>query len=604
QLAAELIKNTGSMTNFLISGKIKTQKLERAAELLESLQEEFPDQGQHLYGLAETYFRLALANIAVPEGKEVSRYHKKAIDAFQALIDLDPNSFIRGRLCIARQNMAVSYKLLGQHDQALKVYRETRPTAEKLVEEDPSDYQAIFVLAQNHAGIGLVYKAQNGTKDQQAIEAIAKGIDLLKQILSTHPKDLQTLIVHAQLLNELAVLQAGTGKRAEAIESYLDAAENHRLLVSVDPTNIVFKNSLMVILAHLSDQQWFSNKAEDSYVSLRDAIKVLQSLDEQNPDNDAWLQKVAFLFTALHDRQSILAEVQESFLSLQEAHEARHRLAQRFPDKPELSDLEGKTLLALSKHRAQKTPAQKDASLQKAINFYRDLVRNHPKQLSYQLGYVASLTELTTRQTSAEKLEEALTTANTALRIVAALEPAEREQAKESLYALHDQCFNINRSLNRSFEALFHIWRQLEYDAPSKALNVVSRLRAKARENIALDLTAEDSTSYSDSLSIIEDMAEPEHSSAQCCFDTARIYAIIIKTVNNDTSLGETEQQARAATFTARAMHYLTAAQERGFFSDQKETKLLHNDKYFSAFRDREDFQQFITDVETALEKK
>jgi len=209
----------------------------KAAETFRSLMAEDPTQ-DHRTSLADCYFRMALREIGVPENG-VTPYHAKAIDLYGDLIaENKSNTGFVKRLCVARNNLAVDYRVRDKIEESMAVYEATRIIADDLISEDADGQLSQFILAQNLAGVGFLLLETDEVAD--AIKNLANAIEVFEKISHDFPADEEARGHASDILDRLWTVYRDQGNASAAFDSIQRAVNILETLAGDNPANINF----------------------------------------------------------------------------------------------------------------------------------------------------------------------------------------------------------------------------------------------------------------------------------------------------------------------------------------------------------------------------
>ena len=525
---------------------------QNAVTIYETLQAEpGTRKAAFMFRIGSCYLRLARLEVGGQEDGEVSAFHFKSIDAYETYLEAHPENLVaKAQLCVARQNLASDYSLVGKFEESLKVYQDTRIIIDQLIKDNPKDYTTRFSLGQNMIGTGHLY--QEMEDPGKSLECLTDSVSVFDELLKDHPKDQQT--------------------RETLGEAYNDLWQN----------------------------QWDIEDFDGAFASANRCLEILKSLYQDFPENVDYLHSYSDANALIANSFWNDGKQEEAIAAMTEAYAMRMLLYRRLPKGNGYLDYAGKTLLAVAGWREERVSilfgTVPDEEFEKAtkacretITFYESRINDHPENVNYVLRKGSALGLLTNIHSAAKNHDEAMKSANERIDLMESLPQSDRDDNRETIRDSHRTRMEVADTAERYFESLVHLFRARELND-----SVLVKLELFTFELVIPAYIAEEITGYPEALLLFNKYTAREDSSGQTWFDAARIYTLASRLVAKDESLNEEQQAAKISEYAGKAMALLIGAREREFFTDKTNLAALKTDKYLTSLRERDDFKKFV----------
>ena len=531
---------------------------QNAVTIYETLQAEpGTRKAAFMFRIGSCYLRLARLEVGGQEDGEVSAFHFKSIDAYETYLEAHPENLVtKAQLCVARQNLASDYSLVGKFEESLKVYQDTRIIIDQLIKDNPKDYTTRFSLGQNMIGTGHLY--QEMEDPGKSLECLTDSVSVFDELLKDHPKDQQIRETSGEAYNALWLTQRVTGD------------------------------------------------FDGAFASANRSLEILKSLYHDFPENVDYLQKYSDANALIANSFWNDGKQEEAIAAMTEAYAMRMLLYRRLPKGNGYLDYAGKTLLAVAGWREERVSilfgTVPDEEFEKAtkacretITFYESRINDHPENVNYVLRKGSALGLLTNIHSAAKNHDEAMKSANERIDLMESLPQSERDDYRETIRDSHRTRMEVADTAERYFESLVHLFRARELND-----SVLVKLELFTFESVIPAYIAEEITGYPEALLLFNKYTAREDSSGQTWFDAARIYTLASRLVTKDESLNEEQQAAKTSEYAGKAMALLIGAREREFFTDKTNLAALKTDKYLTSLRERDDFKKFAKELEAS----
>ena len=532
---------------------------QNAVTIYETLQAEpGTRKAAFMFRIGSCYLRLARLEVGGQEDGEVSAFHFKSIDAYETYLEAHPENLVtKAQLCVARQNLASDYSLVGKFEESLKVYQDTRIIIDQLIKDNPKDYTTRFSLGQNMIGTGALY--QEMEDPGKSLECLTDSVSVFDELLKDHPKDQQT--------------------RETLGEAYNDLWQN----------------------------QWDIEDFDGAFASANRCLEILKSLYQDFPENVDYLHSYSDANALIANSFWNDGKQEEAIAAMTEAYAMRMLLYRRLPKGNGYLDYAGETLLAVAGWREERVSilfgTVPDEEFEKAtkacretITFYESRINDHPENVNYVLRKGSALGLLTNIHSAAKNHDEAMKSANERIDLMESLPQSDRDDNRETIRDSHRTRMEVADTAERYFESLVHLFRARELND-----SVLVKLELFTFELVIRAYIAEEITGYPEALLLFNKYTAREDSSGQTWFDAARIYTLASRLVAKDESLNEEQQAAKTSEYAGKAMALLIGAREREFFTDKTNLAALKTDKYLTSLRERDDFKQFVKKLEASV---
>ena len=204
-------------------------------------------------------------------------------DGYQRLGNIQGNSY---------------YANMGLSDDALKSFEKAVTISENLVTKYPTNQKYLFSLSQAFLGLGDVLYTLNEL--DSALLRYKKSNHLLLGLTEKYPDSLNYVLALSESFNRIGDVSgmygySNLGNTAMAISSYNQSIDILEKLVVKAPDNTIFRNSLALSLAMLSNLYTVTGKFDEAIGAGYKSVSSFEALLEQDPHN--YLRKTNILVT-------------------------------------------------------------------------------------------------------------------------------------------------------------------------------------------------------------------------------------------------------------------------------------------------------------------
>lgn len=228
----------------LLLSQAKTEEARENLELARhgflSLMAQFPNDTQTLSGLINSQVKMA---VALQNAKKES----EAIELLQTLLPVaeqfakqNPNDpVINSYVAWIHHTWGNALVNRGEHSKAIENFKAAVATGERVLAKSPSEKQVLTRIAESQSAIGL---CQMTLGDSEADASYRKALDTLQTILSSSPRDINTMYAIATSQLNRSNLMVSDGKVEDAISALSAGINIMERALQAAPDNAVFKN--------------------------------------------------------------------------------------------------------------------------------------------------------------------------------------------------------------------------------------------------------------------------------------------------------------------------------------------------------------------------
>lgn len=179
----------------------------------------------------------------------------------------------------------------GDHEAALRQFRQYRRVAQELVELEPLNPEWRLELSYAHSNIASVLQALG--RLEQALEPLAANVALREVLARQDPENSDLQLDLARAHNKVGGVLHRLGRSETALDHHLKELSIKQALVAREPTNTRWL--LDLALAHnycgnVLEHRGEIGRARDHFES---AVSVTRRLVATDPDNAIWLRELA-----------------------------------------------------------------------------------------------------------------------------------------------------------------------------------------------------------------------------------------------------------------------------------------------------------------------
>ena len=260
--------------------------LQESLALAEALVARNPDDGERLFGLAQSHYWVGFVHWRRHELDAAEKQFQAYLDVARRLAVLGPNRADWQReVAYASSNIGSVMQARGDLDEALERFRECLLIEKALLTGVPGDRELARSVASSHNAIGLVLRLR-GRLDEAGIEFGAER-DILARLVTDDPTDSGTQGDLVRSRSYLGDMLLARGRAAAARREYLAALDTIRALVARDAANRSWQRDLA--RAHFK----IGATSPADAPALDRAVAILLPLTRGDSTNAAWQRDLA-----------------------------------------------------------------------------------------------------------------------------------------------------------------------------------------------------------------------------------------------------------------------------------------------------------------------
>ena len=317
----------------------------------------------------------ALAPLRAKLLKEPQAFFKRLRDRLQADRQTTPESL--ARLASASFDLGRVTDEIGDKQDALRAYEESRAIRERLARENPSVTQFQSDLAASHNNIGNLQSETGRTAD--ALASYKQTRAIFERLAREHPSVTRFQSDLAASHNNIGNLQSDTGRPEEALASHERARAIQERLAGENPSVTQFQSELAKSHGNIGLRQSDTGRPAEALASHGRARAIRERLVRENPSVTQFQSDLAISHNNIGIEQREMGRPTEAMASHERARAIRERLARENPSVTQFqSDLAASYLNIGVLQRETGRPAEAMASYEQAHAIQERLAREHP----------------------------------------------------------------------------------------------------------------------------------------------------------------------------------------------------------------------------------
>jgi eukaryotic-like serine/threonine-protein kinase len=202
---------------------------------------------------------------------------------------------------------------------------------ERLADEAGDDRDLLSELASAYVRLGDIqgnpYTANLGNT-AGALKTYSDALDILRNLVSIEPENIDYLRSMAHTLNKIGDLQQWAGNTDQALESFGNAKEILTHISDMEPENRNIQQELAASLVKTGDAYSWHGHNEDALPHYTGALEIVERIARQDPENIGSVinlsvghSKVGYALTQLGDLDSALIHHLTAFVITEELSE-------------------------------------------------------------------------------------------------------------------------------------------------------------------------------------------------------------------------------------------------------------------------------------------
>jgi serine/threonine protein kinase/tetratricopeptide (TPR) repeat protein len=487
--------------------------------------------------------------------------------------------------------------LLGEHGDALAVYREAEALLEQLVAEFPHAAEYRHKLARTEANVGIEL-AELG-KFADAETAFRRGIALYTKLTDDFPEDPAYRMGLANNYNDFGILREIQQNYAEAEENYRHSLDLREKLVAQAGDVPRYDLDLSRGLANLGQVLRIQEKYSDSEKIYRRALKVQEEKIGKGPGTARERVRLGDAYGGLGIALAELNREQEAESAFSRGLEIRRRLVDDFPGVPEYRlKLAGDTqnlgflLRREGKHAAALEPYRQALESRKAVVAKAGPLPRYRQQLATSYHDLASVQIVTGQPKDAESAWRAALEIWQQLAADFPRDPDYQEGLAGSLTnlaKLHNRRGEFASAAALLEKAGTH--HQAALDARPKDRG----FRETYRDHlVAVGQTRLGTADHAAAAASAAELARFGYEPAQDAYSAACLLGRCVTLAGKHAALSEAKRKALSASYVQEALALLRRAAAHGY----KDVARMKKEPDLEPLRERSEFRKLLAEME------
>jgi tetratricopeptide (TPR) repeat protein len=277
---------------------------------------------------------LGLRNVEGMSAETVRKILETARATFEQLATSAPEDLtLQGSRAAMLIEFGNTYRILGDLDQALKVYRDGLAIDERLAAADPSNTEWQRDRYVSSVMIGIVLVGQG--KLDEAIKAHRDGLAIAERLAAADPSNTEwqhDLVISHGRIGDVLVEQ---GKLDEGLKAYRDNLAIMERLAAADPSNMQWQHDLSLSYGKVGDVLVRQGKLEEALKAYRDSLAIRERLAAADRSNTQWQRMLSIAYDNIGDALRKQGQVDEAVKAYRDSLAIRERLAAADPSNTE-----------------------------------------------------------------------------------------------------------------------------------------------------------------------------------------------------------------------------------------------------------------------------
>jgi tetratricopeptide (TPR) repeat protein len=277
-----------------------TPPLEESLTLAKALVARQPNDGERLFGLAQSHFWVGFVHWRRHDLDAARREFQSYLDVANRLVGVDGSrGDWRREIAYANSNLGSVLEARGDFEGALEKYRDCLKIEQSLLEKTPADKDLQQSAAASHNLMGVVLRSLGRFED--ALGQFRSELEVRHALVAADPTNptyrLRLGIGRAHVGHVLAA----QGKTTEAITEFESAVGIYRELSGRDAANANWRRELATGQSVLASAYLALDRHGPAVHLLREAVVISKALAEADPTNPARQRDLA-------EQQRVLGE--------------------------------------------------------------------------------------------------------------------------------------------------------------------------------------------------------------------------------------------------------------------------------------------------------
>jgi tetratricopeptide (TPR) repeat protein len=536
------------------------------------------DTGEARELRAKGFFKVAHLHALLGEHDQAEARFREAVRLLERLVaDFPDVAEYRRKLATSHHNLAMALSEQGKVAEAEAAFRQGIALGAKLAEDFPSESSYRGRLAMSYHDLGLLLWREN--KYVEAEAAHRQSVHLHEQLAAESPKKLPVL----------AFSRSGLGFALGGQGRYAEAEEVLRQAIDVQEKQVAAFPAVATHCARLADSYWGlgnvlfgREQLAEAEAAFRRALDLRHQLVNQFPKAQYYRRLLAGSYI---DLGSVLRQ-QGKGADAEVAYRQAVDLGEKLVAETSTSPLYRHALAVSYRYLGnalsdRKKFAEAEADYRQALGHQTHLAAEFPEAAKYNLELATTQYHLGRLFRLQDRPAEALALYDQAL---ARLQPLHQREPND--VATRTALGEVHEGRAQTLDALKHYTGALaDWDQGIELAPSASRLRtqlSRARTRLHAGKVAE---AVANAVALTKDAATP---GARCC-EAADVCAL---------ASSAAKEAGQRETYARQALALLRRAQTADFFKDRTELEHLKKDADLTSLRSREDFKQFVAELE------
>jgi tetratricopeptide (TPR) repeat protein len=269
-----------------------TPPLQESLALARILVERKPNDGDRLFGLAQSHFWVGFVHWRRHNLDAAESEFKTYLDVANRLTAIDARrDDWRREVAYANSNLGSVLEARGNLDAALVRYRACLAIEQELLQTSNADKDLRHSAAASHNAIGVVLRSIG--KFDEALTEFRSELAIRTALLAAEPANATFRLRLGVGRAHVGHVLAAQGKAEEAIGEIRQAVELYRGLVAQDAANRAWRRELSAGQHVLAGAYLGQGRTEAAVPLLRESIAIMTILSEDDPTNVGWRRDLA-----------------------------------------------------------------------------------------------------------------------------------------------------------------------------------------------------------------------------------------------------------------------------------------------------------------------
>ncbi|MDA1016989.1 MAG: tetratricopeptide repeat protein, partial [Planctomycetota bacterium] len=564
---------------------LRRDLLESALTYYEAFANEDSDNPAMQAQLADAHNRIGLIHLTLGSNDKARESFDTAMELQDRLPDDELSTTRRIKYLT---DLGALHEATGDSAAALSSHNTAIELLDQYVGSHPGDARAKSNLAAGQARVGrLLHRTQSIDAARKKADAAVK---IYLALIEEHPKNWAVVMGFANSLAFRGMLQRDAGQGAAALQSFAESLSHLEPLRESRGSDM----ELRAILSNCYHSQALllrnQNRIEEAEASFASAIELRKSLTRDFPTVPQNWSELATTYNSLGVLHWRVQEWEKALSYYRLASEQQQRLVDDFPKTPLFrEDLASSYNNIAMIHRQREDHEKAIAAYGIAIEIHQKLAEVSPDSTVNQLALGNAFRNLGRAYRAQDKHQQMLESCDQSIGV---LEPLRQRVGDDPRVIYHLRRAHWDRAeallnVDRPGDAVAAWGAAWKYDdGRERDYIAMQRCHARASSGDHLQATME-----------AKQLSDTKSLDAETTYDGARVYAVAISVLADDSTLTATDRTTAAKAYAQEAMALLKLAQMRGHFDSAENREHFTEESDFQSLRDRKDFKDFVSQL-------